>query len=446
MSHGLIAALFAAGAVLAFATLIAAVRQARRVGDFDTSTALTFATGVLLILPDALVAVTGTRQHQLDSFGNIVATNPSWYGRVTDIALLALAVLAVFLIVSRARRTNAPVNAAALVAVFLWGLANLASALNGERLVTARGGVLLLCLLAATVLPRGRGAALGAGIFGVLLAGAGGLLSLWRYDVAFVVPCAGACNAPGFTGVLPNENLLGIVLTAAVPLAYLGFRGKARLALCLYLVAMAVTTGSRTAGAASIIVLAALLIARPAVVKPRGSLLGQATVWLTLAGSIASSVYIVRHRWPQTSLTTRPELWTVAWHYIAKAPWFGYGPERWATLYRASEIPIAAQRTTHNQWTDVLFISGGVGAVVFVSMAAVAILTAGRARTGAVLTLATILLIGTTEGSWSIGIVDLMSFSLLAFLLTGDPSPAPHRRFAFGIRPVRPDPLPAASG
>jgi O-antigen ligase len=292
-------------------------------------------------------------------------------------------------------------------------------------------------------LPRGRGAALGAGIFGVLLAAAGGLLSIWRYDVAFIVPCAGACNSPGFTGVLPNENLLGIVLTAAVPLAYLGFRGKTRLALCLYLVAMAAATGSRTAGAGSIIVLAALVIVRPNVGRRPTALVGQATAWLVLAASIASSVYIVRHRWPQTALTTRPELWTVAWRYIAKAPWFGYGPERWASLYQASEIPIAAQRTTHNQWTDVLFIAGGLGAVVFVCMAAVAILTAGRARTGAVLILATVLLIGTTEGSWSIGIVDLMSFSLFAFLLTGDPSPAARRSFAPSVRRV---PLPAATG
>jgi O-antigen ligase len=443
MSHGLIAALFAAGALVALAFLIGAIRQARASGDFDASTVLTFAAGVLLILPDALVAVTGTLQRRPDIFGNIVASNPSWYGRVTDVTLLALAVLAVALIVIRARTTDATVHAAALLGVFLWGLANLASALNGGTLVTARGGVLLLCLLAAAVLPRGRGAALGAGIFGVLLAAAGGLLSIWRYDVAFIVPCAGACNSPGFTGVLPNENLLGIVLTAAVPLAYLGFRGKTRLALCLYLVAMAAATGSRTAGAGSIIVLAALVIVRPNVGRRRTALVGQATAWLVLAASIASSVYIVRHRWPQTALTTRPELWTVAWRYIAKAPWFGYGPERWASLYQASEIPIAAQRTTHNQWTDVLFIAGGLGAVVFVCMAAVAILTAGRARTGAVLILATVLLIGTTEGSWSIGIVDLMSFSLLAFLLTGDPSPVARRSFAPSVRRV---PLPAATG
>jgi hypothetical protein len=78
-----------------------------------------------------------------------------------------------------------------------------------------------------------------------------------------------------------------------------------------------------------------------------------------------------------------------------------------------------------------------------VCMAAVAILTAGRARTGAVLILTAVLLIGTTEGSWSIGLVDLMSFSLLAFLLTGDPSPTVQRSFAPSVNRVR---LPAATG
>jgi O-antigen ligase len=277
--------------------------------------------------------------------------------------------------------------------------------------------------MAATVLPRGRGACLGAGIFGVLLAAAGGLLSLFRYDVTFFVPCQGACNGLGFTGVLPNENLLAIVLTASIPFAYLGFRGRARFWLSVYLLGMAIATGSRTAIAGSTIVFVALLLVRPRLDRVHASLAQSAAAWLVFAGSVVSSVYVVRHHWPASALTTRPALWGVAWRYIHRSPWFGYGPSRWGALYQSSEIPVAAQRTTHNQWTDVLFVGGGVGAGVFVAMVLAAILSSGRARSGVLLVLAAIFLIGTTEGAWAVGSVDLMSFSLVALILTGAVAP-----------------------
>ena len=68
---------------------------------------------------------------------------------------------------------------------------------------------------------------------------------------------------------------------------------------------------------------------------------------------------------------------------------------------------------------DVLFVAGVVGAVLFVCMLVATLSSAGRARPGAMLALATILMIGATEGAWSVGILDLLSFSLIALLLTG---------------------------
>jgi O-Antigen ligase len=419
VSHGAIAALFASASAVALALLAVGVRRARAAGALDASTVLTLATGTLFVLPDVLVAITGTLVRQPDVFGDLMAINPGWYTRVNDLALLLLAGLAAFLLIPGATSRRATVNAAGVLAILLWTLANLASGLNGGTLVTARGVVLLLCLMAATVLPRGRGACLGGGIFGVLLAAAGGLLSLFRYDVTFFVPCEGACNGLGFTGALPNENLLAIVLTASLPMAYLGFRGRIRFWLSLYLLGMTIATGSRTGIAAGTIVFVALLLVRPGLDRARSSLAQSALAWLVFAGSVVSSVYIVRHHWPSTALTTRPALWSVAWHYIDRSPWFGYGPSRWGALYRSSEIPVAAQRTSHNQWTDVLFVAGGVGAAVFVAMVLAAIWSAGRARTAVLILVATIFLIGTTEGAWAVGAVDLMSFSLVAVILTG---------------------------
>lgn len=427
MSHGAIAIAFASGSVLALVLLFVAVRRARAAGDLDASTALVLGSGLLVILPSAVVAVTGTLQRRTSVVGDLVAINPGWYHRLDQLCLALLAALALGLLLPHAAARTAPMHAAGLLAVLLWIVASLSAGLRGDSVVSARGLVLLLCLAAATVLPRGRGACIGAGIFTVVLAAAGGLLSLFRYDVAFIVPCQGACSGLGFTGVLPNENLLAIVVTAGIPLVVLGFRGPVRWLLAVFLAVTAVSTGSRTGAAGSIVLLAALVLVQPRLDERHPSRRRTAVAAATLAGAVAASVFVVRHHWSPTTLTTRPEIWGVAWRYIDRSPWFGYGPERWARLYDFSQIPIAAQRTTHNQWTDVLFVAGGVGVAVLVCMAAAAIWSAGRARSGVLLALASIATIGTTEGAWSIGTIDLMSFTLLAFVLIGEtPAVGPH--------------------
>ena len=432
----MIATLFAASALIALALLALGIRQARAAGDLDASTALTLGAGLLITLPDAFVAVTGTLRREY-VLGNLVGVNPTWYHRVDQVALVLLAALAVFLLLPRATSRGARVNAGALLAILLWAVANLASGLHGDSVLSARAIVLGLCLAAAAVLPKGRGACVGAGTFAVLLAAAGGILSLFRYEVAFVVPCQGACEGLGFTGVLPNENLLGIPLAASIPLVYLGFRGAARLWLSLYLAGMAIATGSRTAAGAAVIILAALLIVQARLDRDRASRLQTAAGLTLLTASVIASIYVVRHHWPPTALTTRPQLWGVAWHHISRAPWFGYGPNKWATLYQSSEIPVYAQRTTHNLWTDVLFTAGGVGVAIFVSMVVAVVWSAGRARSGVLLALAAISLVGTTEGAWSIGTADFMTFTLLAIILTGETAPA--EQVATVLRPARYD-------
>jgi len=430
VSHSAIALVFAGASALALVLLVRGIREARSAGALDSSAALTFAIGTLVLLPDVLVAATGTLQKRHDVFGDLVAIHPAWYSSVGQLTLLVLAGLAAALFVWRVGAGRAQAHAAGLIAILLCALAIAGGNLHGGSLIATRSGVLLVCLLAATVLPRGRGSSLGAGAFAVLLAATGGLLSLFRYDVAFVVPCEGACSGLGFQGVLPNENLLGIILAAAIPLTYLGFTGRTRLALVLYLAGMAIATGSRTSAAASIVAVVALAVVRPRLDEARASLARTATAWTVLIGSAAAAMYVVQREWPQTSLTTRPALWRVAWDYIGESPWFGYGPWRWESLAQSSEIPMAAQRSTHNQWTDVLFVAGGVGAVVLVCVAIAAIWSAGRARNGVLLVLSTIGMLGVAEGVWSVGRLDLMSFSLVAVILIGETAPGPRRSLA----------------
>jgi O-antigen ligase len=417
--HVAVTIVMAGAGLVALGLLVPSLRRARTAGDLDASAALTLGMAWLITLPIAVAAMSGGVTRQPDVFGELVLIFPGWYLDAARVAVFVVAALAAVLLLRRLTSVRVPVHTAGLFAILLWAIAHLASGLHGGPLLSFRGGVVLVCLMAATVLPRGRGASLGAGIFGVTLAIASGIQAVFRRDDAFVVPCEEACSGLGFLGVLPNENLLGTALAASIPFAYLGFRGRARYWFILYLAGMAIATGSRTAVLAAVITVVALLIVRPRVDVDRGTPGRAAIAWLVLAGAVFSSVYIIRHDWDPSALSERPALWSVASDYIGESPWFGYGPDAWAGLYASSEIPRDAQRSAHNQWLDVLFVAGWVGAALLVNMIVATLWSSGYARPGVVLALATILMIGTTEGAWSIGTFDLLSFSLVALILTG---------------------------
>ena len=413
-------------ALVTLVLLVPSLRHARAAGDLNASAALTLGMGWLISLPIALLAFSGELVRRLDAFDQLIAIFPGWYQTAGRVAMVFVAGLAAALLLSRSASGRGPVHIAGLIAIVLWTVAQLASGLNDEPLLSLSSGALLACLVAATVLPRGRGAALGAGIFGVTLAIASAGLTVVRYDVA-LIPCRDVCTPLGstFVGVYPNENLLGAVLVAAIPFAYLGFRGPARYWFAFYLAGMAVATTSRTAIFAAAITVMALFILRPRVDDDRGALGREAIAGLILAGAVFASVFVLLHHWDPSALTGRAYLWSVASEHVQESPWVGHGPQTWATLYQSSsEIPRATQDSTHNQWMDVLFVTGWVGIALLVGLALVTILSSGSARAGVLLTLAAIFMIGTTERAWSVGAIDLISFSLVALILTG-PSARP---------------------
>jgi O-antigen ligase len=407
------------GSLIALGLLVSAIRRARAAGDLDGATALTLAMGWGPNVAVALVAITGGLTRRLDAFRQLTAFYPGWYVPADRLGMALTAALALFLLVRRATTVHVPVHAAGLFAIALWATAHLAGGLQGGHLITPRGAALLACLAAATVLPRGRGACLGVGIFSVTLAIASGALAVFRHGAAFVIPCEGSCGGLGFTGLLPNPNLLGIVLAASIPFAYLGFRGRARAWFAVYLAGMTIATGSQTATGAAAIVLVVLLLVRPRLDADRVTAGPAAVAGVMLAGAVSASAVFPLHHWAPSALSERGLLWQVARTYIRESPWIGYGPDRWAGLYDSSQIFQAAQRSAHNQWMDVLFTAGGIGAFLLVCLVAATLLSSGRAFPGAAITAATLVMIGATEGMWSVGTFDLMSFSLVALILTG---------------------------
>ena len=424
MREQAITIIMAGSALVALGLLVPAVKRARSAGDLDASTALTLALGWLVSLPIVVVAFSGGLVRRLDSARELVPVLPSWYEPAAYLCLALMIALAAVLLVKRliSETRRVTVHTAGLIAILLWAVTWLASGLQGGPLLSLSGATLLACLVAATVLPRGRGACVGAGLFGVTLAAASGLLAAVRFDIA-TVACRDDCVlGAALTGVFANENLLGTALVAALPFVYLGFRGRTRIWLVAYVAGMAFATGSRGAMLTVVILVAALLIVRPRLDADRPTPGRTAIAGLLLVAALLGSIYIGQHDWPSSthSLDDRPALWTVASEYRQEAPLFGYGPEKWETLYtQTGEIPRSAQHSTHNQWVDVVFNAGWIGAALLVSMMIAMLWSAGPARPAVLIVLATVFMIGMTERAWLIGAADFASFSLVALLLLG---------------------------
>jgi len=414
----------AGGALVALGLLVPAVKRARAAGDLDASTALTLALGWLLSLPVVVAVVSGNLVQEENAYREVVTVLPPWYGDAADLSMALLIALAALLVVKQliSERRRVTVHAAGLLAILLWAVVWLASGLHGYRLLSLSGGALLVCLMAATVLPRGRGACVGVGLFGVTLAIASGFLAAFQFDIASV-PCQDQCVlGSALTGVFFNENMLGTALVLALPFAYLGFRGRARIGLVLYVAAMAFATGSRGAMLTAVIVVAALLVVRPRLDSDRPTPARTAAAGLLLTGAVLASLYVVQHDWSSSthSLDDRPELWRVAAEYTQESPLFGYGPEKWQTLYsETGEIARSSQISTHNQWVDVVFNAGWIGAALLVGIMAAMLWSAGYARPALLIALATVSIIGITERPWSIAAADHLSFSLIALILMG---------------------------
>jgi O-antigen ligase len=343
------------------------------------------------------------------------------------------------------------VHSAGLVAILLLAVAWLASGLHGGRLLSLSGLALFACLVAATVLPRGRGAATGVALFAVTLAIASGLFAALNFEGASS-PCRHVCVlGSALTGVFPNENLFGTTLLAALPFAYLGLRGRARTWLVLYLAGMAVLTGSRGAMATAVVVVLALVVLRPRLDGDQPAPARTAVAGVLFAAALLASVFVVLHDWSSyaTSPNERPYLWTVASDYIGESPVFGYGPDRWQTFAQTGEIPLAAEHSTHNQFVDVLFNAGWVGLAVLGAMTAAMIWSAGYARRAVLITLAALFMIGVTERAWQIGAADFATFSLIGVILLGQvparPRRAPPRLLAhrYTLQAPSQEPIPA---
>jgi hypothetical protein len=84
---------------------------------------LTLGMAWLIVLPIALVAISGGLDRRQDVFGELTTFFPGWYGRAVDLAVLLVAALAAALLLRRLTATRTPVHTAGLFAILVWVVA-----------------------------------------------------------------------------------------------------------------------------------------------------------------------------------------------------------------------------------------------------------------------------------------------------------------------------------
>ncbi|MFD8004213.1 O-antigen ligase family protein [Streptomyces mirabilis] len=413
-------AIILSGSAVGTLYLILALRSAARAGDWNITSVFILALGWLMNIPALSIVWSGNASFVTDAFGNKIllksVANP--YFSALRWALIIIIFLTVALAILRgAGRGWRRVRHVTVIALLLHIVIVFSTGLNHGQMFSATQMSLAVALAACAVLPAGRGAHLGAGVFGITLAIFSGLAAAVRPAWA-VVPCrADKCGPLGFLyrGVLGHENALGITLALTLPYVYLGFRGKARFVLSLYVAGMASLTGSRTAMIAVVVTLLALTMLQPRLGTP-------ADWWrIRVAWAIVVSGLVIGLVLPMTNTdshgyTGRGYLWTVAYYKTDSAPVLGFGRGALSGFSQEHINPLIY--SVHNQLLDVRFMAGWIGFFLFLGILAVMIRNSGRGQRLAILIVLTApIYVGITERPWSLAELDGMTFSILAAML-----------------------------
>ncbi|MFF4039590.1 O-antigen ligase family protein [Streptomyces sp. NPDC001816] len=413
-------ALLLAGSAVGTLCLITALHSAVRAGDWNITAVFIIALGWLMNLPDLALAWSGKASFVTDVFGNKLllhaVANP--YFSALRWMLIVIILLTVALAFWRGVSTKwRGIHYITVSALLLHIAIVFSTGLNHGKMFSAAQMGLAAALVVCAVLPTGRGAPLGAGVFGVTLAIFSGLAAAVRPEWA-VEPCRDdKCGPLGFLyrGVLGHENALGITLALALPYVYLGFRGKVRFVLTLYVAGMAALTGSRTALIAVTVTILALTI-----LQPRHGTSADwwrlRAAWAIVASGLVTGFVLPMMESYSHTYTGRGYLWSVAYQKVDSAPVIGFGRDALLGLSQEHINPLIY--SIHNQLLDTRFMAGWIGFLLFLGILAAMVQNAAGSQRVAMLTVLTApIYIGITERPWSLAELNGLTFSLLAAIL-----------------------------
>lgn len=423
MSQASVTLILAGGAAAGGYGLTRVLRAQR--SDWDVSAHFVFLMGWLFFLPSAFAGFTGTKVQSTDVNKDPVRILLPPAILVTHLCNYLLLVVPVAFILYQASRGNRP-RGPAILAELLWAASTIVAGINNYPMFTKASITLGVALLAIALLPSGRGACLGAATFVVTLAIASGTLALVDFHLA-TSPCEGLykCGPLGVFvfGVVDNENGLAIALASGIAFIWLGVRStRSRLLLCGYILGVVVISGARTSTYATVALLAILSVFGRGTTRAKesnGSSRVSTTVelcGLALALALAASAGAILPFFTASpsAFTYRGALWLTARQDLAGHYFLGLGSAAWQSLVANGALGQNAAYSVHNQFLDVIWVSGVLGLSIFLLMLIYIIRL--DVSTGLVLLLA-LMLLGITERPWSISHFDEFSFTYLATLV-----------------------------
>jgi hypothetical protein len=412
--------------ILALLSLVpagVALRRARASGDWDLTSTMILLVGGLASLPTVVYVIHTGRPERLDPLGEVEIGFPQWVNQIgTASNALLLASLAVFFL-HRLFGERARVNSAPLIALALVLLLAFSDGLHGQQPFAPRQLVLVAALLAAAVARPGRSALLGGAAVVLLFTVLSGAEAIIQ-PATVLRECRtdNPCGVLGilYPGVFTNENIFSLLLVAGIPFVWLGLRGRVRFLLACYVAFVAVATGSKLGAVSAVVVLAFLVLLRPALPDEAGASdpvasPGRVLFALPVLGAAATIGLLVPFHHPGAdTLGDRATIWDMARDELSRSPLIGFGGKTWSGKYQAGEIPAAVSPSLHNQWIDTLYAGGLVGLLLFLLL-----LVHLLARGGvpgipvAASVLLPVLLTSVLERPWSFGISNALTFALL---------------------------------
>lgn len=374
-------------------------------------------------LVDVVVSFAGPQWTvTLDAYGNVLTALPGWASQVQRGFYLVVLVGCMVTIVVRAARPGTSVNVPALLVFLTAALSGWSASLHGDEPLRPYYLVTLAILAATSLAPRGAGVVVGLGTFCALAALCAGLTAVVVPDFSTFSCGPGKCGILGFNfrGFLDNENALALYFSLGMPFVYLTFGWLRGWLLSSYLLFLVLLSGSRTGALAGILTYVLLIAVRPDLRRPTASwsrivpLL--AVLSLGLVGGLVLPFLVDDPR----TFTGRAHLWILARSSLSSATeWmFGSGALGWQHVRDAGLIDFSAVYSVHNQWLQVLYTTGLVGAALMAAALVLLVRQAGlryASVIGCVLT--PVVFLAITERPWSLDLVDWLSWALPGALL-----------------------------
>jgi O-Antigen ligase len=430
MSQFMITTIMVGSALMATVLAIGSRRTSSLVSGWTDTSTFVLVMAWLYFLPSLLIQIRGARATVVNSFSNkVTIVDPAIVGfqrLLTPVLIvLGLSVFAYWRFIRGERLRRAPLLALAIAAISV--CVNVTQAASP---VDFRELAVVSLILAAGVLPAGRGGVVGIAAVGLSVAVASGLMALVNFDFALRDCRLDKCGALGqlYYGIFTDENTLGVILTVAIPCVYLTFSRRTRFWLTAYMGGMVVATGSRSSLLAAGVVIVVLFFVRPNLSSPL--MVGRSRLICSVScGGILAGLSMPFLGWNADAFTGRAGLWELARQQLGGSPWIGLGGKAWAANVDVGLISADQSYAVHNQWLDVAYSTGALGLAVFVVLGVVLVRSGGRGQAGlSLVLLMPVAFLGILERPLTLTSLDVFTWILPALVLA-----MPARRLAIDL-------------